>query len=75
MNKRDLNKALEWINKAVELSPEAFWMIRSKALIQADLGDKKAAIATAKIALELAKKADSQDYVKMLEVSISDWGK
>lgn len=74
-NKRDLDKALDWANKAVELSPEAYWIIRLKAMIQADLGDKTAAIATAKIALELAKKEDNQDYVKMLNASIEEWGK
>jgi len=74
-NKRELDKALDWCNKAIELSPEAYWMIRLKALIQADLGDKPGAIATAKIALELAKKEDNQDYVKMLNASIAEWGK
>ena len=48
---KDLNQALEWINKAVDMRPEAFWMSRQKSLIQADMGDKKGALETAKISL------------------------
>ena len=48
---KDLNKALEWASKAVEMNPDAFWMSRQKSLIQADLGDKKGAMATAKMSL------------------------
>ena len=72
---QDLNKALEWSSKAVEMRPEAFWMSRQKSLIQADLGDKKGAVETAKVSLAAAEKAGNQDYVKMNQESIAEWSK
>lgn len=72
---KDLNKALEWVSKAVEMNPDAFWMARQKSLIQADMGDKKGAIASAKQSLAGATKAGNKDYVKMNEESIAKWSK
>ncbi|MEL4455463.1 DUF2911 domain-containing protein [Lutimonas vermicola] len=72
---KDLNKALEWVSKAVEMNPDAFWMSRQKSLIQADLGDKDGAIATAKVSLAAAEKAGNADYVKMNKESIAEWSK
>lgn len=46
-NKKDLKKALEWANKAVEMNPTAYWSLMLKANIQYELNDKKGAIATA----------------------------
>lgn len=75
----DLDKALAWINNAVSLTPEGkdtpFWYLRLKSLIQAKLGDKKGAIATAKSSLEGAKKAGNGDYEKMNKDSIAEWSK
>ncbi|MCF6224084.1 MAG: DUF2911 domain-containing protein [Flavobacteriaceae bacterium] len=72
---KDLNKALEWVNKAVEMNPKAFWMTRQKSLIQAKMGDKKNAIATANTSLKVAQKAGNMDYVKMNKDSIAEWSK
>ncbi len=72
---KDLNQALTWIDKAVKMNPDAYWMSRQKSLIQADLGDKKGAIATAKKSLEVAEKAGNADYVKMNKESIAEWSK
>lgn len=75
----DLNKALTWINNAVSLTPEGkdtpFWYLRLKSLIQAKLGDKKGAIASAKSSLDGAKKAGNGDYEKMNKDSIAEWSK
>ena len=43
------------------------------SLIQADLGDKIAAIATAKKSLAAAQKAGNADYIKMNKESITKW--
>ncbi len=72
---KDLNKALEWVSKAVEMNPDAFWMSRQKSLIQADLGDTKGAIASAKVSLAAAEKAGNADYIKMNKESIAEWSK
>lgn len=72
----DMNKALEYINKALELNKEKpFWYSRQKSLIQAKLGDKKGAIETAKISLAAATAAKNDDYVKMNNDSIAEWSK
>ena len=72
---KDLNQALTWVDKAVEMNPDAYWMTRQKSLIQAKMGDKKGAIATAKTSLEVAEKAGNADYVKMNKESIAEWSK
>jgi len=73
--KKDLNKAYEWIKKAVEIGGEdAYWVVRRKALIEADLGKKKEAIATAKKSLAAAEKAGNKDYVKLNQDSLKEWG-
>ncbi|SCX91320.1 DUF2911 domain-containing protein [Flavobacterium caeni] len=72
----DMNKALGYANKAVELDKNnAFWMYRMKSLIQAKLGDKKGAIETAKKSLAMAAEAKNADYVKMNNESIAEWSK
>ena len=73
--KKDLNKALEWINKSISMDNEKFWVLRQKSLIQAEMGDKAGAIATATRSLELAREAQSNDYIKMNEESIAMWKK
>ncbi len=72
----DMNKALEWVNKAVGMEKDApFWYLRLKSLIQAKLGDKKGAIETAKLSQVSAEKANNGDYVKMNKDSILEWSK
>ena len=71
-----LDKALEWMNKAIEMteSPK-FWQYRQQSLIMAANNKYKNAVEAAKKSLELATKADNQDYVKMNKESISEWSK
>lgn len=61
-NGKDLEMALKWMNKAVEMRPEAFWYIHRKAKILKDLGRKKEAIAAAEKSMELAKANEGGDY-------------
>lgn len=72
---RDMNKALGWINKAVELYPAGYWMVHLKAKIQGKLKDYKGAIATAKIGIEKAKKGGNPDYVRLNKEAINKWEK
>jgi tetratricopeptide (TPR) repeat protein len=72
----DMNKALTYVNKALELNADKpFWYSRQKSLIQAKLGDKKGAIETAKISMAAAQTANNADYVKMNQDSINEWSK
>jgi hypothetical protein len=72
---KELEKALTWVNKAVELKPEAYWVIRLKSQIQAANGDYKGAVETAKKSLELAEKEGNQTYVDYNKQAIEEWGK
>lgn len=68
----DKKKALEYINKAVEMGGDTprYWMVRRQALIHADLGMKETAVAAFKKSMELAKAAGNMDYVRMNEKSL-----
>jgi hypothetical protein len=66
-NGKDMAKALEWANKAVEAQPKAYWVAHLKAKIQAKMGDKAGAKATALKSIELAKEAGNPDYVVLNE--------
>lgn len=72
---KDINKAKEWMDKAMAMTKEpAFWQLRQQSLIQAKAGDKNAAIATAKKSLAAAEAAGNADYVKMNKDSLKEWG-
>ena len=70
---KDLKQALAWMKKATAVDNPPFWQLRRMSLIQADLGDKAGAIATAKQSLAAAEKANNADYVKMNKESIAEW--
>jgi len=70
-NGKDLNKALEWFNKAVEQTPKAFWVWHQRANCLAKLGKKEEAISSAQKSIELAKEARNDDYVALNEKLIS----
>lgn len=73
--KKDLNKAKMWIDKALEMREDKpFWMLRQKSLIYAALGDKKGAVKAAKESLAAAEKAGNADYVKLNKDSLKEWG-
>lgn len=73
--KKDLNKALAWINTSIANGNEKYWVLRTKSLIQAELGDKKGAIETATKSLEMAEKDEDTAYIKMNKASIAEWKK
>ena len=64
---KNLPKALENINKAIEENPKAFYMFLYKARIQKEMGNNAAALETSKISLALSKEAKNDDYVRMNE--------
>tara|TARA_B100001250_G_scaffold140218_1_gene120083 strand:- start:941 stop:1801 length:861 start_codon:yes stop_codon:yes gene_type:complete len=71
----DLNLAKKWINKAIEIDSTKYWMFRLQAVIHNKLNLNKDAIIAAKKGLELAKKAENNDHIRMNLKSIQDWGK
>lgn len=64
-NGKDLNKALGWFDKAVEQSPNFYWVQYQRASCLAKLGKKADAIAAANKSMELAKAAKNDDYVTL----------
>lgn len=70
-NGKDLNKSLEWFDKAIQQDPTAFYAVYQKARCQAKLGKKQDAITTAKKSIELSKQAGNSDYVTLNEKLIA----
>ena len=71
-NGKDLNKALGWLDKAVEQNPNAFWIHHQRANTLARLGKKAEAKAAANKSIELAKTAKNDDYVRLNEELLAE---
>lgn len=71
---KDIDKAKNWIDKAIEMREKpAFWYYRQQSLIYAKAGDKRGAIKAAKESLKLAKEAGNDDYVALNTKSLEVW--
>lgn len=64
-NNKDLNKALEWISTAEKAEPKSPFYKVWKARIQLKMGDKAAALATAKEGVRLAKEQNDKEYERL----------
>ncbi len=72
----NLDKALEWMNKAIEMNESPrFWQYRQQSLIMAANNKFADAVDAAEKSLNLAIEADNQDYIKMNRESIAEWSK
>ena len=60
-NNKDMNQAAKWIDQALEKNPDAYFMHYKKAQIQAKLGNKKEATASAQKAIDILKKDKAPD--------------
>jgi lipopolysaccharide biosynthesis regulator YciM len=63
-NGKDLNEALDFIDKALEKSPENFRYGLLKAKIQAKNNDGEGALITVKIAYQWAKNKNNANYIE-----------
>lgn len=72
---KDMEKALEYIQKATKSGSPRFWMVHREALALGELGRYKEAIDAAKKSIDLAKEAGNDDYVKLNEKAIAQWKK
>jgi hypothetical protein len=70
-NGKDLNKALDWFNKAIDQNPKGYFIYYQKARCLAKLGKNADAMATAQKSIELAKEAQNEDYVALNEKLIA----
>ncbi|HET7898541.1 MAG TPA: DUF2911 domain-containing protein, partial [Flavisolibacter sp.] len=64
---KDLNQAVAWFDKAIQQSPNAYWVYHQKANALAKLGKKNEAKEAANKSMELAKTQKNDDYVKLNE--------
>ncbi len=73
-NDKDLNQALQWINKSISMDPK-YWTVHLKAKILAKQKKYDEAIAAANESVFYAKKARNEDYVKLNQRYIAQWKK
>ncbi|HWR33258.1 MAG TPA: DUF2911 domain-containing protein [Chitinophagaceae bacterium] len=71
-NGKDLNQALAWFDKAVEMQPTAFWIHHQRANCLARLGKKDEARAAAEKSKAIAAEQKNDDYVKLNEKLIAE---
>lgn len=64
-NGKDINKAIEWYNKAVEAQPNAFWLKHQLARAYAKAGKKSLAKEMALKSIDQARAAKNEDYVQL----------
>ena len=60
-NNKDMNQAGKWIDQALGKNPDAYFMHYKKAQIQAKLGNKKEATASAQKAIDILRKDKTPD--------------
>lgn len=62
---RDVNQAAEWLDKATQQNPNAYWIWHQKANALAKLGKKAEAKAAAEKSMQLATEQKNNDYVEL----------
>jgi hypothetical protein len=70
-NKKDIYKALDWFNKAIEQNPKAYFIYYQKARCLVKMGKNSEAKTTAQQSIQLAKEAKNEDYVALNEKLIA----
>ena len=70
-NNKDLMKAEEWVNKATEQNPNAYWIWTLKAKIHTKQKNKKEALAAAQKAKTLATEAKDNNYIRQADQLIA----
>jgi hypothetical protein len=71
-NGKDLNKALAWVDIAVDMNPKGYWVVLLKAKIQKEMKDYRGALATSQLSYDLAKEQGSDTYMKNNERLMSE---
>jgi hypothetical protein len=76
-NDKDINKALEWVNKAMEMrgGDAPYWMLTGQARIMKKAGKTKEALKVSKVALEKAEAAKNQNYIDENKAMIKELSK
>ena len=72
---KDPERAMGYVNKALELGGDTYYFHRVKSLIEADMGNYSAAIASAQKSLTIASELGKDEFVRMNEKNIIRWEK
>jgi tetratricopeptide (TPR) repeat protein len=70
---KDYNRALKYVNKALDLDGDTYYFYRVKSMIQAGLGNYQDAILSAKKSLQLASALEKDEFVRMNKNNIKKW--
>nr|WP_299175775.1 DUF2911 domain-containing protein [uncultured Allomuricauda sp.] len=68
-------RALEYLNKALELGGDTYYFHRVKSLVEAKLGDYQSAIISANKSLKIADELGKDEFVRMNKKNILRWKK
>ena len=74
-NGKDLNQALTWLNKAIELEPDVLRNHYQRANVLAKMGKKEEAKTAAKKGIEMARAQKNDNFVKMNETLLEEMNK
>lgn len=73
---KDIQQAKKWVDEGMKLTQKpAYYQIYQQALIYRKAGEVKGANDLALKALEAAKAAGNEDYVKLSQDALREWGK
>lgn len=67
--------SLGYLKKAIDLGGDTYYFHRVKSLVEAELGDYRAAIGSASKSLEIADGLGKDEFVRMNQKNITDWSK
>ncbi|MEN1786259.1 MAG: hypothetical protein AAGF77_14145, partial [Bacteroidota bacterium] len=70
---QEAKRALDYLKKAINLGGDTYYYHRVKSLVEADLGNYKAAIQSAKKSLAIAAKLEKDEFVRMNKKNIKIW--
>ncbi|UJH67999.1 DUF2911 domain-containing protein [Allomuricauda sp. SCSIO 65647] len=70
---KDFERALQYLEKALEIGGDTYYFHRVKSLVEAALGDYGAAIESAQISLKIASELEKDEFVRMNEKNIKKW--
>lgn len=70
---KDFDRALGYLNKALEIGGDTYYFHRVKSLVEAAMGDYNAAIVSAQKSLRIASELKKDEFVRMNKKNIQKW--
>lgn len=70
---KDFERALGYLDTALELGGDTYYFHRVKSLVQAELGDYQEAVKSAERSLKIAQDLEKDEFVRMNKKNIDSW--